>query len=83
MSTVGNRQASLLERRERNMIDIKGRLVKNEEQLKGIQTRIQQLQQETQILLAELLRLEGERRILAELQEENNANAKGNVAEDA
>lgn len=52
-------------------MDIKERLIKNELSTKQIQANIQRLQQDNQQLLQELLRLDGENRLLQEqLQEE-------------
>ncbi len=57
-------------------MDIKERLDENEQKIKAIQTQLQQLQQTQQELLQELLRLDGEHRLLLELQKEKNANTR-------
>lgn len=51
-------------------MDIKERLEKNEAASKQIQISLQQLQQDSQNMLQELLRLDGEHRLLLELQKE-------------
>ncbi len=51
-------------------MDIKEHLTQNEQKLKELQIRLQLLQQETQQLLQEALRLDGEHRLLLEMQKE-------------
>lgn len=51
-------------------MDIKERLEKNEAATKQIQASLQQLQQDAQNLIQELLRLDGEHRLLVDLQKE-------------
>ncbi len=51
-------------------MDLKERLEKNEAAAKQIQVSLQQLQQDSQNLLQELLRLDGEHRLLVDLQKE-------------
>lgn len=48
-------------------MDLKDRLMQSEQKLKEIQGRIQQHEQQKQGMLQELLRLDGELRLLAEL----------------
>ncbi len=52
-------------------MDIKERLITNEGKLEIIQTRLKQLQNENQQLLQELLRIDGEQRLLLEMQKES------------
>lgn len=54
-------------------MDIKERQTQNEQKLQSVQTKLQRLEQEKQQLLQELLRLDGERRLLVELQKEEPA----------
>ena len=51
-------------------MEIKARLESNEQKTKVIQAQLQQLQQTNQELLQELLRLDGEHRLLLELSKE-------------
>ena len=51
-------------------MDIKERLLENEQKIKQITASVQQLQQDSQNLLQELLRLDGEHRLLLDLQTE-------------
>lgn len=51
-------------------MDIRERLVENRKRLQGIQSQLQTLEQKKQELLQELLRLDGEGRLLDELQKE-------------
>ena len=51
-------------------MDIKNRLVANNQKLRDIQSKLQQLEQQKQELLQELLRLDGETRLLQELEKE-------------
>lgn len=51
-------------------MDIKNRLAQNEQKFKAIQDKLQQLEATKQDLLQELLRLDGENRVLLELQKE-------------
>ena len=51
-------------------MDIKERLTQNKQKLQEIQSKLQQLEQTRQELLQELLRLDGETRLLQELEKE-------------
>ena len=51
-------------------MNIQERLVENEKKVKQITDSVQQLQQDNQNLLTELLRLDGEHRLLLELSKE-------------
>lgn len=51
-------------------MNITERLTQNEQKLQKTQTELQQLEQAKQDLLQELLRLDGEHRLLLELQSE-------------
>lgn len=51
-------------------MNIAERLAQNGDKLKAIQDKLQQLEQTKQELLQELLRLDGESRVLLELQKE-------------
>ncbi len=53
------------------MIDFQERLAENEGKLKVIQSRLQQLEQNKQEALCELLRLDGEHRLLLQLEQES------------
>lgn len=53
-------------------MNISERLKENEQKVKTITAQIQQLQQTQQELLQELLRLDGESRLLLELEKEAN-----------
>lgn len=57
------------------MIDLTERLAENEQKARTIGARLQQLEQEKQQLLQELLRLDGEHRLLVTLQREAKADA--------
>ncbi len=52
-------------------MNIKERLLDNEQRNKQIQASLQKLQQDNQNLLQELLRLDGEHRLLVELVKDN------------
>lgn len=54
------------------MLDLTERLAQNENKLKALQGRLQQLEQEKQLLLQELLRMDGEHRLLTELQRDTD-----------
>ena len=56
------------------MIDLQERLTQNEQKLQETQVKLQQLEQDKQELLQELLRLDGEHRLLVELQKEQDVN---------
>ena len=51
-------------------MDIQSRISENEQKTKVIQTQLQQIQQTNQELLAELLKLAGEARLLLLLEKE-------------
>ena len=51
-------------------MDIKERLVQNRQKLREVQSKLQQLEQSKQELLQELLRLDGENRLLLEMEKE-------------
>jgi len=51
-------------------VDTKTRLAQNNQKLQEIQSKLQQLEQTKQELLQELLRLDGENRLLLELDDE-------------
>jgi len=51
-------------------MDIKERLVQNRQKLQEVQVKLQQLEQTKQELLQELLRLDGENRLLLEMEKE-------------
>ncbi len=53
-------------------MDIKERLAQNEQQAKQIKASLQQLDQDKNNLVMELLRLEGEKRLLTELSAEES-----------
>ncbi len=52
-------------------MDIKERITKNETTAKQIQTSLQQLEQDRQNLLQELIRLDGQHRLLKEMEQED------------
>ena len=53
-------------------MDIKARLSQTEQTIKGIGEKLQELDQNKQLLMQELLRQDGEHRLLLELQKEVN-----------
>ncbi len=55
-------------------MDIKERLILNEQKTKQIQVSLQRLQQDNQNLLQELLRLDGEHRLLLDMSKEEQQN---------
>ena len=59
-------------------MDIKDRIKSNQQKITGIQQRLNQVETEKQELLQEALRLDGELRLLKELEEKPNVRADNN-----